>query len=388
MKRRNRTRIEHRYSSDRPIHSDKEDRLERSNFAGDIANDVAAWHGDDSLVIALYGGWGCGKTYVKNLVLERLGKRKGNFPIIEFNPWQFSGTGNIASAFFKELRIALSDVDTSKKTQARADKLDRYAKSLSVGGTTVSEVGRLLSFLGVPGGGIVHEFGKGIKKSAEVAQEGSEALKAEALEKEKSVVELKRDLAEELVKLPQPVLVVIDDIDRLTTNEILEVFQLVKANADFPKLIYLLLFERSIVSKALNRISGGRGNEFLEKIVQVGYHVPHASREAVQKVLFAGLNEILATPGIDQRWDKHRWSDVYLDGIAGYFQNLRHVYRFLGSFDFHVHQFHSDKRFEVNPIDLIGLETLRVFEPAVYEQLAAAKRILTRDEGKAAFRRD
>jgi predicted KAP-like P-loop ATPase len=337
MKKRKRVRTKHRYSSDRPIHSDREDQLERSNFARDIANDVAAWHGDDSLVIGLYGGWGCAKTSVKNLVLECLGKRTEHFPAIEFNPWQFSGTGNIASAFFKELRIALSGADTSNKTQTRADKLDRYAKSLTVGGTTVSEVGRLLSIIGVPGGGIVHELGKGIKKSAAVAYEGSEALKARALEKEKSIVGLKRELADELSKLPQPLLVVIDDIDRLTTNEILEVFQLVKANADFPKLIYLLLFERSIVSKALDQISGGRGDEFLEKIVQVGYHVPHASREAVQKVLFAGLNEILATPGIDQRWDKHRWSDFYLDGIAGYFQNLRHVYRFLGSFDFHVH---------------------------------------------------
>jgi len=81
--------------------------------------------------------------------------------------------------------------------------------------------------------------------------------------------EQKRELAGLLTRLPQPLLVVIDDIDRLTTEEILQVFQLVKANADFPRLIYLLLFEREVVAKALNQISGDKGTEFLEKIIQV-----------------------------------------------------------------------------------------------------------------------
>lgn len=84
-------------------------------------------------------------------------------------------------------------------------------------------------------------------------------------------------------------------------------------------------------------------------------------------------------------FDQHRWRGLYLDGIARYVQNLRHVYRFLGSFGFHVAQFKSGKSFEGNPVELIGLEALRVFEPELYEQLPSAKRILTRDEGRILF---
>lgn len=94
--------------------------------------------------------------------------------------------------------------------------------------------------------------------------------------------------------------------------------------------------------------------------MQVGYHVPHASRDAIQKVLFRGLDESLKVPGADVRWDRERWSALYQNGLAGYFQNLRHVYRYLASLDFHVRQFRRGENFEVNPVDLIALEALRV----------------------------
>lgn len=368
---------EHCYSADRPIRAAREDLLGRLPFAASLAKDIRAWAGRDSLVIALYGGWGCGKTSLKNLILLHLKKGKAKTPVMEFNPWQFSGTGNIASAFFTELGIALGNADGAADGAARAKKLERYAKRLAVGGTTVEAIGNVLSMIGLPGSPLVTAVGGGLKKMGDATQEGSDALKSEV--KNRSLSDLKRDLATSLAALKDPILVVIDDIDRLTTDEVREILQLVKANADFPNLIYLLLCERSVVTEALDGISGGRGSEFLEKIVQVGYEVPQVSRGSVQKVLFAGLDRSVGQPGVNARWQKERWRDAFLDGISLYFQNLRHVYRFLASFDFHIRQFQTGDGFEVNPVDLIVLEVLRVFEPGVYERLPAAKRILVGD---------
>jgi predicted KAP-like P-loop ATPase len=373
------------YSADRPIRTEKDDLLGRATFAKSLADDIRVWGGHDSLVIALYGGWGCGKTSLKNLILAHLGKGRAKMPVMEFNPWQFSGTGNIASAFFTELGIALQTADDGSDKIARGEKLERYAKRLSIGGSTAEAVGILLSLLGVPGSGMVTKAGGQLKKMANLTQEGGEGLKGEGASR--SMSELKRDLSESLAVLNKPLLVVIDDIDRLTTDEVREVLQLVKANADFPKLIYLLLCERSIVTGALNGISGGRGGEFLEKIVQVGYDVPQVSRGSLQRVLFGGLDQCLGQPGVGTRWEAERWQELYQDGLAPYFQNLRHVYRFLASFDFHVRQFQKGGRFEVNPLDLIALEALRVFDPSVYERLPAAKTILTRDDGLLMFDR-
>ncbi|MDR3404250.1 MAG: P-loop NTPase fold protein [Chthoniobacter sp.] len=374
-----RAKKKYSYSADRPIIKEKDDLLGRAMFARSLANDICAWGGHDSLVIALYGGWGSGKTSLKNLILTHLSKGRTKIAVMEFNPWQFSGTGNIASAFFTELGIALRGIDEGSESAARGEKLERYAKRLSIGGSTAEAIGAVLSLIGVPGGGLAKLAGEQLKKMANVTQEGGEALKSDG--PKNSLLDLKRDLGESLAMLVKPTLVVIDDIDRLTTDEVREVLQLVKANADFPNLIYLLLCERSIVAGALDGISGGRGSEFLEKIVQVGYDVPQVSRESLQRVLFGGLDRCLGQPGVQTRWQAERWSELYRGGFASYFQNLRHVYRFLASFDFHIRQFQKGRQFEVNPLDLIALEALRVFDPSVYERLPAAKRILTRDEG-------
>jgi predicted KAP-like P-loop ATPase len=72
----------HPFSSDRPITSQREDRLERWRFAELLASAIKGWKGGDSLVVALYGPWGSGKSSIKNMVLEALRQSKQRGPII------------------------------------------------------------------------------------------------------------------------------------------------------------------------------------------------------------------------------------------------------------------------------------------------------------------
>src|SRR5438034_6470457 len=101
MKSKQTKRSKQSYSADRPIRSKKDDILGRAKFAERLADDIHSWEGDDSLVIALYGAWGSGKTSVKNMLLEA-NRKKGRtpLPVVDFNPWQLSGTGNIPATFF------------------------------------------------------------------------------------------------------------------------------------------------------------------------------------------------------------------------------------------------------------------------------------------------
>ena len=225
----------------------------------------------------------------------------------------------------------------------------------------------------------------------EAVGQSADAYETRSKAKEQSLADLKRSLAGDMAKLKRPVLIVIDDIDRLTHDEIREVFQLVKANADFPNLIYLLMFDREIVSNALDTISGGRGQEFLDKIVQVLFHVPQPPLSNVHKLLFDGLDTLLAAPGVIKRWDSGRWSAVWTDGLSAYFTNLRSVYRFLGSLGFNIAQMRHGETFELNPLDIIVLETLRLYESKLYDNVPAnrplfvgerVRRILSRDENR------
>ena len=79
------------FSTDRPIERRADDRLGRRGFAEAIASAVRGWRGRDSLVIALYGVWGTGKSSVKNMVIEALKERKTEDVLVaQFNSWQFA----------------------------------------------------------------------------------------------------------------------------------------------------------------------------------------------------------------------------------------------------------------------------------------------------------
>ena len=60
-------------------------------------------------------------------------------------------------------------------------------------------------------------------------------------------------------------IVVIDDIDRLNNSQIRAIFQLINTVAGFPNMIYLLSFDREVVTRALQEEQNCNGEEYLER---------------------------------------------------------------------------------------------------------------------------
>lgn len=393
------TTREHPFSTDRPIESREQDLLGRRGFADSVAASVRNWTGKDSLVMAVYGQWGMGKTSVKNMILDSLREDNKSSPVVlEFNPWQWAGQEQIAKAFFDEIGLALGRTDKSKEGKKRATKWKAYGARLKmvwflasgsqrglyfvagfffvVGliGTLgcsilITIISWVLFLLGILGGllGFSHRF----------AEYLSSVFESSAMSAEKNLDDFKKDLRETLATLHVPLLIVIDDVDRLSKEETKLLFQLVKANADFPNIIYFLLFQRDIVEDILREIVPTTGRDYLEKIVQVGFDIPVIERVRLEKVLFARLDQVLEGHGIGHRFDTHRWGNIFLGGLRNFFENLRDVSRYISSLDFHVALFKNSKTFEVNPVDLIALEVLCVFEPDVYRMLINVKDELT-----------
>ncbi len=76
------SRPPHPLSADRPIRSKSEDLVGRSTFADSLAAVVKGWIGNDSLVMALYGPCGIGKSSIKNMMLEKLRDGAPDAPIV------------------------------------------------------------------------------------------------------------------------------------------------------------------------------------------------------------------------------------------------------------------------------------------------------------------
>ncbi len=125
------------FHPDRPITSATQDALGRKGFSRAIADRLIAWHGEDCLVAAIYGGWGTGKSSVKNMIVERLGEieaaKTADVPhVVEFNPWQFSGSEQLTGEFFAALSESLvehsscSSAKAKKQAAASAERLNLY----------------------------------------------------------------------------------------------------------------------------------------------------------------------------------------------------------------------------------------------------------------------
>lgn len=345
------------FSADRPIRSKSEDLLGRASFAKSLAEIVEGWTGNASLVMALYGPWGVGKSSIKNMMLEHLQRKGADAPrVVEFNPWQWAAQDKLAEAFFREVSLALGKIDRTKEAKKRAAIFSTYAAYLRLGTHVIAGIRPLLSTV-LALAGIVGVSASYVQQAlwvkpyiriagagalvlaaltawwAEFAEKVATVFSSRQKQHEKDLSETKGEVARLLSQLKAPVLVVVDDVDRLTADEIRIIFQLIKANADFPNLVYLVLCQRDIVEKSLEKVTSGSGKDYLEKIVQVGFDVPQLERAKLQLVLFAKLDETLANPAFTKNFNQQRWANLFISGLATYFRTLRDVYRFLSVFD-------------------------------------------------------
>lgn len=334
-------------SPDLPIAKLEEDGLNRGSFAESLAKTLVQYSFPSSLTIGLYGEWGSGKTSLLNMVFENVERIDDGVVVLRFNPWLCSDPKQLVTQFFKQMATAI------KLKKRAADKawelIDQYADIL--GATSVIPVA----------GEIVAAFTKVLTKKAE------EETKERTNDLQESKNQIIKKLKDEKIKI----IVSIDDIDRLSEEEIVAVFQLVKSLADFPNTIYVLAFDYDVVVRALGKVQHGDGKEYLEKIVQVPFEIPAPNIDDIHEALFSKLNRILGDIP-EEDWDKETWVELFQQGIKNYIRSIRDVIRYTNVFSLKYELLKN----ETSVVDLLGLTCLQVFEPTVYSKLPSYKDIL------------
>lgn len=376
------------FSADQPLLNPADDKLDRNRFSSEIARSLANWRGRDSLIISLSGEWGSGKSTIKNFVIHHLGDKATT---VEFNPWQWSGQDKLLEGFLWQLGGVFGKKDIATQTRTLASKWKAFSAITQIGGD-ISNIGQTLVFGLLAMSAITSLVSSALAAVPWVKTTGliiaglllvlsaitkfiakiPEALSEWAMFREKTMEELRSEIECELRKLEKPIIVFIDDIDRLTKEEIKLLVQLVKANAQFPNLVYFLLFQKDIVVKALSEITSDDGSKYLRKIVQVEFDVPTASDQQMQKMLVHELEAILSKGDIKIRLDREHWQSIFLDDLWPYFKNLRDIKRFLGSFEFYLALHINEGVLEVNPVDLFAVEVLRMFDHDAFVAISKA----------------
>jgi predicted KAP-like P-loop ATPase len=385
------------FSADRPINSVDEDLLGRAEFSKSLAEAINSWGGEDSLVVALYGNWGDGKSSIKNMVLSFLRGKTKKPTIIEFSPWEWAAQEKITQAFFDEISKSIGKENDSEKYKKLAKKFEKYGGYLSASEIILSSASSSfpviipilasISFISslfsnyqsitITITAILAVYISVVKWGTEILKKIGVHYDGKAKDSEKTLSEIRAELKEDLRSLESPILIVMDDLDRLTTSELRMIFQLIKANTDFPNVTFLLLFQKNIVENKLTDATQS-GKEYLEKIIQVPFNIPKAEVSKVHQVLFEKIKIILNSDGsANSKFDNERWDEIFYGGLNKYFKNLRDVYRFTSTLKFHFNLLKGREVFEVNPVDLIAIESIRVFEPKLYHEIFINKEVFT-----------
>ncbi|MBL0912176.1 MAG: AAA family ATPase [Bacteroidia bacterium] len=335
-------------NNDKPISDWAEDRLHRATFVKALAEEIDINKGQDCNVIGLYGKWGIGKTSLLSLLQIELEEKY--FFTTYFNPWRYKDEDfMVRELFVRILEGARSDTKLKSKRRKLGEFLSKYGEYISIPKITT------------PGGfGVdASDTAKGIVKGAGELLQGNETIDT-----------LKGKINEALRSLALPLVIFVDDVDRLDVSEIQSLFKLVKLTANFDNLIYVIAFDDEMVAKALSKSYGtgeiSDGKSFLEKIVQLPLRIPYVN----------DFERFEYTLNLFTEWAAKNSLNLPEAYQITFLQSYRSLH------DYFIKTPRDSKRLvnavsfsyrclkgEVNVYDIIVLETIRIFSPQVFEAI-------------------
>jgi len=323
-------------SSDKPVVKKEEDRFQRYEFSKRIAEKIITSNSSDSIVLGIYGAWGEGKTSIINFIETEL-KENTNIICIKFNPWRYNDENTLLIQFFQKLAIS---VDANLKT--KGEKI----------GLLFQKYGKLLK-IDIPL----------ISVNIGDAVEGAGDILADV-----DIETLKMRIGAILEANKRKVVVIIDDIDRLDKAEIHSIFRLVKLTADFSNTTYILSFDQDMVASAIGDRFGDGGKQagldFLEKIIQVPLTIPVAQPDALKKYCLDLIDKSINESEIElSKEDVQRYISEFDENILIRLKTPRLAVRYGNTLSFSFPLLKG----EVNIVDLMLIEALKIFYPKHYE---------------------
>lgn len=225
------------------------------------------------IALGLCGAWGGGKTSFLNFVLDEIGKesehnsgaeackessdrarKSRDLHIVKFDSWMATGGSELINQLMDKLEASMS--------WGLRRSFNRFRRALC--GVNVG-VALKWPFAG-----------------ADISLSGRSEKDAEAgdvLAKRKQVLNKKMGAGGRWI-------VVVDNLDRLPEARIQLVFQLIGSVLDLQNTLFLLCFDRKVVTKALDGISCGEGERYLDKVCPVCVELPQVDTRQLVAGLF------------------------------------------------------------------------------------------------------
>ena len=326
----------------RPIRQSNQDAFERLSFAKHLAGFLCLKKDDPSIVVGIEGKWGEGKTSCINLVKEVLLENNPRPIIVMYKPWLISTLDSIIEGFFVELASTLGTQSRAQNAKAAAHRVLQFGRMLAP----------IKLIPGVePWGSIVEKVLSAVSGSAKAGAELSDlSLQAKKIDLQKSLQRIKR-----------PIVVIIDDVDRLPPEHVRIVFQMLKAVCDFDSVSYLVAYDPKPIKKALSYSEVYDGEKYLEKIVQVSYPLPRLSFTHMKDYVQTNVQALAEQYDVNLKGVEAELFDLVLNktDIVRVLETPRDVIRLCNRLRLSA----SNTGNEVSFSDLVAFETLELKFP-------------------------
>ena len=347
--------------ADDVVRDPKDDELDRLGFAKALAHAILTMDVESPFVFSIEGDWGTGKSTVLEFVRYYLSHRSEIGPkvplevdpiVVEFSPWWFSRGEDLLRQFLVQVSLRLRrDRRIASKLSDLPNLLDTMAVMLS-SGSAVMPYGLKASFL--------------VKVMAAVAR---------WITRTRDIASVRTEIERTLRDQNSRIVIFLDDVDRLQPQELLQVFQVVKAVASLSRLIYVLSFDRRVITESLNKAGIPDADQYLQKIVQSVWSLPSPDALGIAR-LTEGVVKQLVEETPNDLWQGDRWQELYLSGLRDLMRTPRDVKRVANA----LRPCYPPVKSEVNAVDFIGFHALRVLVPNAYTFIVSNRGWLTNSE--------
>lgn len=341
---------------ERPIADPSDDLFDRVAFIKRLSQGLLSpdEQRSNGVVVGISGEWGSGKSSVLNLLARHLRDEKGAI-VVQFDPWLISGRDDLVRRLLLQLASKLSEPSFKEKARKAGESLFEYVEALS----PLTDAALTVADMAVPGAGTITKIF---------------ASKAKAkLTRAADLHSMRDRLKESLGEVEQPIIVLIDELDRLEDDEIRAMAQLVRSVADFPQISYVLAYDAKRVAAALGRDAGSSeearlrfGAAYLEKIVQHQIPMPVPDREGLFQLADSVIGTIAQQRGFGTAWHQQPDCQHLLKILIPHvLRTPRDIKRWTGLFKIQESMFYG----EVDWVDILALSALMVKAPATVENI-------------------
>jgi hypothetical protein len=282
-----------------------DDPLDFQRIAHELADLIRASHGSTPLALGVESGWGMGKSTLMNRLRDDLAADEEHVTTVWFNAW----TAKEGEALEGLVKSVLDKLDHNiLRKAARNEKLITWVRALGLVVADWLKLGSLLDTLW-------REVGIDPKTRNEVNRLVVTSMS--------EWTKMRDD------KGPSRLLVVfVDDLDRCPPANVLQVFEAIKLYLDAPGLVFVIGYDRDVVSDAVLNFKqysdAVKSYHYVEKIIQLVYRLPSISDKGAEALLTlylgaSGTTELFDEPGRSLAIDQNG-------------RNPRRIKRFINAF--------------------------------------------------------